>query len=703
MHISNEKFFPRDLSWLSFNYRVLLEAMDESLPLYERIKFLAIYSSNMGEFYRVRVAAIQGLIKYQKNNPSERNDLGPELLLEQIKAEVHRQQEVFGQIFHGNILPNLRNEGIHLLLNPPELEIHQEFVRSHFRNELMPFLHTELLRKNKIMHFLREGALYLCVKLRNRPRNYAKLDIDALAKKSESKRVRYALIQIPSHYFPRFIELPMVNGERYYMFLDDVIRFNLQQIFHGYDVLNCHSIKLNRNADLLIEDEFDGDLVEKVKTSLKKRKVGYPSRFLYDQAMPPSMVKYLRDTFDLKKRELVAGGKYHSYSDFFSFPNPYSPKLEREPMPPLPKSELKLYASMFAAINVKNWLLHFPYHSYDPVLSFLNQAATDPDTTEIFATQYRVASNSQIVTALIRAAQNRKQVNVFVEIKARFDEASNLKFAEAMTNAGVKIVYSIPGLKVHAKVAMVIRNEGEGQKGYAFLSTGNFNEKTATIYTDQGYFTSDNQLIGELKELFKHLTDRNYQPTVFQKLMVAQFGMKEKFLELIQFEIDQFKAGKKAFIQIKLNNLEDPVMIDKLYEASNAGVPIRMLVRGICCLRPGIPGLSENIVVRRIVDQFLEHTRLFIFHHGGEIRTYLGSADWMKRNLNRRIEVAFPVSDAPLKGELLNIFEIQWRDNVKSTELDRDLQNHKTYRVGEPVRSQHEIYRRIQNNRLRAK
>lgn len=701
MHVSNEKFFPRDLSWLSFNYRVLLEATDENLPLYERIKFLAIYSSNMGEFYRVRVAAIQGLIKYQKSNDDQAYDLSPELLLEQIKAEVYRQQEVFGQIFHGNILPGLRNEGINLLLNPPEIEEHQEFVRSYFRNELMPFLHTELLRKNKILHFLREGALYLCIKLRNRPRNYANLDMDALAEKSESKRIRYALIQIPTHYFPRFIELPMVEGKHYYMFLDDVIRFNLQQVFHGYDVLGSHSIKLNRNADLLIEDEFDGDLVEKVKSSLKRRKVGYPSRFLFDRTMPASMLKYLRDTFELKKRELVPGGKYHSYSDFFGFPNPLSPRLEKDPMPPLAKPEFKLYASMFAAINVKNWLLHFPYQSYDPVLSFLNQAATDPQTKKIFATQYRVASNSQIVNALIRAAQNRKEVTVFVEIKARFDEASNLQSAEAMTKAGVKIVYSIPGLKVHAKVAMVMREEEEGEKGYAFLSTGNFNEKTATIYTDQGFFTSDEVIVHELGELFKHLTNWQYQPKPFQKLMVAQFGMKEKFLELIQFEIDQAKAGNEAEICIKLNNLEDPVMISKLYDASQAGVKIRLIIRGICSLRPGMPNYSENITVRRIVDQYLEHTRLFIFHRGGERITYLGSADWMKRNLNRRIEVAFPIVGKGLKKELTNIFEIQWRDNVKATELNYDLQNQPIYRQGEPIRAQWEIYRKIKENRLR--
>ncbi len=698
MTLTKERLYPRDLSWLSFNYRVLLEAKDESLPLYERIKFLAIYSSNMGEFYRVRVAAIQGLIKLQKKESEEPHGMNPELLLEQIKAEVYRQQEVFGQIFHGSILPDLKKEHIHLLLQKPELDTHRKYVETFFEEELMAFLHTELLRKNKILHFLREGALYLCVKLRNRPR--PPKDDQKGKKKPESKRIRYALIQIPSHYFPRFVELPTVDGGHYYMFLDDIIRCNLESIFHGYDVLNCHSIKLNRNADLLIEDEFDGNLVEKVKMSLKKRKVGLPSRFLYDQAMPGSMLNYLKDTFGIKKRELVPGGKYHSYSDFFGFPNPFTPNLERQPTPPISKSDFKLYASMSAAIKMRNWLIHFPYHSYDHVISFLNQAATDPKTQRIFATQYRVASNSQIVNALIRAAQNGKDVTVFVEIKARFDEASNLKSAEEMKKAGVKIVYSIPGLKVHAKVALVLREEGDQEIGYAFLSTGNFNEKTATLYTDQGYFTSDQEVVHELQELFRHLTDREYIPADFQKLLVAQFGMKESFLDLIDFEIEEAKAGRTSEIFIKLNNLEDPVMIDKLYEASNAGVNIRLIIRSICCLRPGLPGLSENITVRRIVDQFLEHSRIITFHHGGQRKVFLGSADWMKRNLNRRIEVAFPLTDEELKNEILELMEIQWNDNVKATQLDHNLQNQTYYRPGEPIRAQFEIYRRIQERSL---
>ncbi|MEL6695430.1 MAG: polyphosphate kinase 1 [Bacteroidota bacterium] len=701
--IPEGKYINRDLSWLSFNYRVLLEASDDSLPIYERLKFLAIYSSNMGEFYRVRVASIQRLLQLSKKiSPDEKEKLkANEALLEAIHKEVFRQQETFGSIFHQQVLPKLAEHNIVLLLDTPSYIAHQEFVRNFFDEEITPYLHPELLRKNKILHFLRDTTLYLAVKLRNRPRNYEQLLPAEKLILAEKKRVRYALIQIPTHYFPRFIELPSIDGVRYYAFLDDVIRYNLERVFHGYDVLSSHSVKLNRNADLMIEDEDNGNLVKKVANSLKKRRVGLPSRFLYDQEMPSVMLKYLRDTFELKKRELVPGGRYHSFFDFFGFPNPQAPELEREPTPPLPVTEFGLYANIFAALQVKSWLLHFPYHSYDHVISFLNQAAVDAQVKEIYATQYRVASHSQVVSALIRAAQNGKKVTVFVEIKARFDEASNLKSAQEMEEAGVKTIYSIPGLKVHAKVAMVLRQEADGtEKGYAFLSTGNFNEKTARIYTDQGYLTSRPEIIRELKELFAHLVNRTYIPKAFQTLLVAQFGMRERFAEMLRFEMQEAQAGRPSGIFIKLNNLEDRKMIDLLYEASQAGVEVRLVVRGICCLRPGVPGLSENITVRRIVDQFLEHSRIFIFHNAGNETYYLGSADWMRRNLNRRIEVAFPIVEPNLQAELKELMNIQWADNVKAVTLNENLENIAIENDQPPIRTQLEIYERVKQGLL---
>lgn len=698
-------FFNRDLSWLSFNYRVLLEAADESLPLYERIKFLAIYSSNNGEFFQVRVASIQSLLKAKKKHPEDfRED--PEHVLERIFTEVHRQQEVFGGIFHGKILPEMARNGIHLVLGEPQHTDHLEFIRRYFDEEIKAYLHPELLRKGKIVHFLRDNALYHAVKLRNRPRDYESLlpaEKQILAKK---KRIRYALIQIPTHYFPRFVELPMVDGEHYYIFLDDIIRCNLGRIFPGYDVMACHSIKLNRNAEINLEDEFGDDVVERMKRSLKKRSIGLPARFLYDQSMQKSMLNYLRETFDLRKRELLPGGSYHSYSHFFGFPNPHSPRLEQASLPPLTHTELAEYDNLFDAIRTKNWLLHFPYHTYDHVIRFLNQAAADPKVKEIYATQYRVASNSAIVQALSRAAQNGVKVNVFVEIKARFDEASNLKSAEDMRSAGVNIIYSQTKLKVHAKVAMVMRQEDTGMKGYAFLSTGNFNEKTARIYTDEGFFTSDRKILGELQRMFGYLAKQkdlgkirdNIPP--FEELLVGYLGMREKFVELIDEEIKNAGLGKPCGIFLKINNLEDTEMITKLYEASNAGVPIRLLVRGICRLKPEVSGQSENIRIIRLVDQFLEHARVFYFENAGQPKMYLGSADWMTRNLSRRIEVVFPLKEAQLRAEVLAIMELQWSDNVKAVKLDRQMKNLKVTNNLPPLRAQHEIYNRIKEGTL---
>ena len=701
----SHRFFNRDLSWLSFNYRVLLEAADQSLPLYERIKFLAIYSSNNGEFFKVRVASIQSLLKAKKKSPEEFS-ADPARLLERIFAEVHRQQQVFGEIFRGQILPELAQNGIHLILGKPHHLDHLEFVRRYFDEEVKAYLHPELLRKGKIIHFLRDNALYHAVKLRNRPRDFENLlpaEKQVMAKK---KRIRYALIQIPTHYFPRFVELPSIDGEHYFMFLDDVIRCNLERIFPGYDVMACHSMKLNRNAEINVEDELGGDVIEKMKRSLKKRRIGVPARFLYDQAMPESMLKYLRDTFDLRKRELLPGGNYHSYSHFFGFPNPQAPRLEREPMPPLTHQALAAYSNLFDAIRARNWLLHFPYHTYDHFIRFLNQAAADPNVEALYTTQYRVASNSAIVQALSRAAQNGKKVTVFVEIKARFDEAINLQSAEDMKNAGVNIIYSMTRLKVHAKVALVLRREESATRGYAFLSTGNFNEKTARIYTDEGFFTSDTEIIDELREMFKllenqeELEQRSLPLPTFRRLMVGYLGMRERFVALLDREIAHARAGRKSGIFVKVNNLEDSQMIEKLYEASQAGVPIRLLVRGICRLKPGVPGLSDHIRVIRLVDQFLEHARVFLFENDQQPEMFLGSADWMTRNLSRRIEVIFPLEDPELVAEVRAILELQWHDNVKAVELDANM-NNQPIENGQPaLRAQHEIYRRIQEGRL---
>lgn len=680
-----------------------MEARAESLPLYERIKFLAIYSSNLDEFYRVRVASIRSLLKVKKKSIKEMG-LDPQTILDQINSEVERQQEEFGMIFREKILPELHSHGIHLLRDMPDHPQHREYIDHLFREEILPYLHPELLAKNKILHFLRDKALYLVIKMRRRT---DKGEEDANFVKR--KRPKYALVQIPTHYFPRFVRLPSPQDkEHYVMFLDDIIRFHLDILFPGYLVEGAFSVKLSRDADLLIEDEFRGDLVNRIQRSLNKRQVGAPARFLYDKSLPKSAIKYLRDTFNLGKKDLVAGGRYHNFFDFFSFPNPLSPALEGSSLPPLKPRALMEGVSIFEEIAKEDIILHFPYHSYDPVLRFFNEAAIDPAVTEIRTTQYRVASDSAIVNALISAARNSKKVTVFVEIKARFDEASNLKSAEGMKAAGVEVIYSMPDIKVHAKVAQVIRQEGESAQRYAFLSTGNFNEKTARIYADHGFFTHDPTLTQELDILFDRLKANQIapagqeEPGIFHHLLVARFNLRSQLNAMIQQEIEQAKAGQPAYLIVKINNLEDQQMINKLYEASQAGVVIDLIIRGICCLVPGVQGVSENIRITRIVGTFLEHARVYLFYQNGNHAMYLGSADWMDRNLNRRIEVVFPVKHPDHKAEIMEILRLQLEDNTQGVTIDTQLNNvPKTAPAeGGPVNAQMDTYKKLEDGTL---
>ncbi len=704
------RYFNRDLSWLSFNFRVLLEARDRNLPLYERLKFMAIYSSNLDEFFRVRVASIQSVLII-KQKKLKKLGLEPDTVLDAIYQEVNRQQEIFGEIFRKEILPDLERHGI-ILLRTPLKELSQlDHIRDMFFEQILPFLHVELLMKNKILHFLRDQALYLVVKLRKKkPENLT----DDSASKS---KMRYALIQIPTHYFSRFVQLPQIDGKHYIMFLDDVIRFNLDIVFPGYIVEASHSIKLSRNADLLIEDEFNGDLVAKIRKSLLKRRVGAPARFLYDKSMPKGMIKYLLATFSLdstdsnlpehfvrsfrlNKSEMIAGGRYHNFMDFFSFPNPLSPQLELPPFRQLNYDPFDEETSIFQAIQERDHMLHFPYQSYEYVLRFLNEAALDPYVEEIYTTQYRVASDSAIVNTLINAARNNKRVTVFVEIKARFDEATNLETAEEMKQAGVKVIFSLPGLKVHAKVALVMRREQDQVRRYAFLSTGNFNEKTARIYADHGLFTSDDTITSELRQVFQYLEDET-PPDPFQQLLVAQFTLRQQFEAFIDREIQHVKAGKPGYILIKINNFEDKQMIDKMYEASNAGVKVDLIVRSICCIRPGMENTSENITIRRIVGRFLEHARIFVFYNSGAYNMYLGSSDWMERNLKRRIEVVFPLKDASLKSEIMHILKLQLTDNIKAVTLNQDINNIPVpYDDQNPVCAQEDTYKLIELGKL---
>ncbi|PKQ68661.1 polyphosphate kinase 1 [Labilibaculum manganireducens] len=658
------QFLNRDLSWLSFNKRVLQEASNTRLPLYERIKFLAIYSSNLDEFYRVRL----GTYKRFTELPAEDKDIlreNPDAILKNINAEVDRQQNEFGNIFTQEIIPALEEEDIILIRDQSLCEEHHQFVKDFFLDNLLPHVQPILLLKKQIQPFLQNNVIYIAVKL------FKKRKKEEEEGTPKSRRSRYAIIKVPSHRFPRFIELPDRDGKHFIMFLDDIIKLRMKLLFPGYKIDSSYSFKLSRDADLLIEDEYSGDLIKMIENSLKKRETGSPSRFLYDASIPKDFLKFLKDSFNLQNNDMVKGARYHNFQDFFGFPNPKYPELEPESFHPLKVDDLQGNKSVFKTIRLKDQILHFPYQSYEYVIRFLNEAAVDPKVVEIKATQYRVADNSAVVNALINAALNGKKVTVFVEVKARFDEEANLRSANEMRKAGVKIIDSIPGLKVHAKLALVLR-KGD-KKDYAFLSTGNFNEKTAKIYSDHGLLTSNEVIITELKQLFDYLENQT-EGYEFRKLLVGRFNLRRSLIELIDQEIQNVKKGHKGYIILKMNGLQERDMITKLYEASENGVKIDLIIRGICCLKPN-KTYAKNIRIIRIVDQFLEHGRIFYFHNLGEELLYLSSADWMNRNLHRRIECAFPIQDKKIKKELIDILNIQLNDNVSARILDGKLNN----------------------------
>ncbi|HJS56347.1 MAG TPA: polyphosphate kinase 1, partial [Chitinophagaceae bacterium] len=510
---------------------------------------------------------------------------------------------------------------------------------------------------------------------------------------------RYALLNIPSDQLPRFFELPAIGDKYYILFLDDVIRENLTEVFPGYKIHGAYCVKLTRDAELNLVDEFSGDIAEKIEKQLTKRDIGSATRFLFDGRMQAETREFVKKYFSLPANEMVEGGRYHNLKDMGGLPNPTGKKLTYEPWPPVLHPGFNTNRSIFKTIAEDERLLHLPYHSYNYILRFFNEAAIDPQVKEIYVTLYRVAANSHIVNALISAARNGKKVTVFVELKARFDEANNLKWSKKMKAAGVRIINSIPGLKVHAKIALVRRFEEGNMNHYSLLATGNFNETTGRFYTDHVFFSSNKEFSEELQQLFFYLQSR-LQPGEFGKigikhLLVSQFNMIKRFNKMIDREIRNAMDGKPAHIIIKVNNLQEREMVEKLYEASGAGVKIELIVRSICCVAPGVTGQSENITIRRIVDRYLEHARVFMFHNNGEPEFYMGSADWMSRNLHSRIEVIFPVYDEKLKKEINDILQFQLKDTRKAVLFRADLSNEKIPSGNGSIAAQEATYRYV--------
>lgn len=685
---NSHKYFKRDISWLSFNYRVLLEAEDETLPIYERIKFLSIYSSNLEEFYEIRVAEHRGVI--MKKNFTEESGAEAEETLAEITEEVNRQQREYYRIF-SKVLQELNRQDIYLYQDSRPEPFHEEFVHNFFNEEVFPFLSPVMIQAGDIRTFIRDRRLYLVIRMVKKSKRMAEPDY--------VPDYYYALMKIPYAKVPRFIELPTHEGKHYIMFIDDIIRANLSSIFPGYVVESCYSIKISRDADIYLDDEKGGNIVENIRKKVKKRKIGALSRFMYDSNMPDDFLAFICSAFGITTDDLVLGGRYNNLQDLIKLPNPKGKELEQQVPPPMRVPFLDEMGSVFRAVKKRDILLHFPYQSFDYLIRFLMEAAFDPKVDEIKITQYRVAENSAVINTLISAAQNGKKVTVFVELKARFDEENNMSTAEQMEQAGIRIIYSIPGLKVHAKVAVILRKDTEDgckRRDFAYLSTGNFNEKTARIYSDMALLTSNAELITDINKVFAVLEGKLAGPT-FRHLLVARFNMVPELTRMIHREIEHVKAGRKGRIVLKMNGLHDQNMINELYNASENGVEIDLIVRGICCLVPNRP-FSANIRVTRIVDMFLEHSRIWYFYNDGEEDLFLTSADWMRRNLNRRIETAFPILNAEIKQCIIDILKIQLQDNVKACLIDEHLHNN-FKRDDNPVkvRAQLAIYEYLKN------
>ena len=685
---NSHKYFKRDISWLSFNYRVLLEAEDETLPIYERIKFLSIYSSNLEEFYEIRVAEHRGVI--MKKNFTEESGAEAEETLAEITEEVNRQQREYYRIF-SKVLQELNRQDIYLYQDSRPEPFHEEFVHNFFNEEVFPFLSPVMIQAGDIRTFIRDRRLYLVIRMVKKSKRMAEPDY--------VPDYYYALMKIPYAKVPRFIELPTHEGKHYIMFIDDIIRANLSSIFPGYVVESCYSIKISRDADIYLDDEKGGNIVENIRKKVKKRKIGALSRFMYDSNMPDDFLAFICNAFGITTDDLVLGGRYNNLQDLIKLPNPRGKELEQQVPSPMRVPFLDEMGSVFRAVKKRDILLHFPYQSFDYLIRFLMEAAFDPKVDEIKITQYRVAENSAVINTLISAAQNGKKVTVFVELKARFDEENNMSTAERMEQAGIRIIYSIPGLKVHAKVAVILRKDTEDgckRRDFAYLSTGNFNEKTARIYSDMALLTSNAELITDINKVFAVLEGKLAGPT-FRHLLVARFNMVPELTRMIHREIEHVKAGRKGRIVLKMNGLHDQNMINELYNASENGVEIDLIVRGICCLVPNRP-FSANIKVTRIVDMFLEHSRIWYFYNDGKEELFLTSADWMRRNLNRRIETAFPILNAEIKRNIIDILNIQLQDNVKACLIDEHLHNN-FKRDGNPVkvRAQLAVYEYLKN------
>jgi polyphosphate kinase len=692
-HSPVNRYIDREKSWLTFNARVLQEAADENVPLLDRLRFLGIFSNNLDEFFRVRYAAIRRLKQEGETGEKILGGITAQELLKEITEIVIEQQSESLRIL-SIIEKELQKENI-FIINEKEITKEQEiFIKDFFIQRVSPELVTIILNDLDEFPLLKDTSGYLAVKLVMKPKRHA-----AEEGVVNEREVRYAVIEIPKT-INRFVVLPSNNESQYIIMLDDVIRHNLHSIFNifEYESISAHMIKITRDAQLEIDSDQSKSLMEKISKSVLERRVGEPVRFVYDQSIDKDTLEFFLKRMEIDAADsLIPGGRYHNRRDYIDFPNLGRFDLLYKKNVPLPVNGLSLEGSMLQKIAKKDYLLYAPYQSFSYVIKFLREAALDPKVFSIKITLYRLAKNSQIVSSLINAAKNGKKVTVQIELQARFDEASNISYAEQMQTEGINLIFGVKGLKVHSKICVVERLEEGKVKRYGFISTGNFNESTAKVYTDVTLFTSHSAIMKEVNKVFDFF-DVNYRLHRYKHLFVSPHNTRSKFYKLIDREILNAIAGKEAFIKLKMNSLTDFKMIDKLYEASREGVKIQLVIRGICSLIPGVPGMSENIEAISIVDNYLEHARVYIFGNAGDPEVFISSADFMTRNLDSRVEVTCPIYDPEIKQELIDTFEIGWKGNVKARLHSETLENKYRKRPDEKVfRAQLETYNYYRN------
>ncbi|ELY5144571.1 polyphosphate kinase 1 [Vibrio vulnificus] len=681
--MSADKFYiEKELSWLSFNERVLQEAADKTVPLIERIRFLGIFSNNLDEFYKVRFSDVKRRILINREQGG--NDISKHLL-SKMQSKALKLNERFDELYN-ELIRDMARRHI-FLVNESQLdEAQQKWIVKYFQKEVLPHI-TPLMLTDEIdvLQFLKDEYAYIAVELK------------------QQEQAKYALLEIPTDHLPRFIMVPEQKGKRKktIILLDNIIRFCLNDIFRGffdYDELNGYAMKMTRDAEYDLRHEVEYSLLEQMSEGLSQRLTALPVRFVYERDMPEDMLKYLCYKLKISHYDsLIPGGRYHNFKDFIAFPNVGRDYLENKPLPPLACADFEGYANAFDAIRNQDILLHYPYHSFEHITELVRQASFDPKVVSIKINVYRVAKNSRLMNSLIDAVHNGKRVTVVVELQARFDEEANIEWSKLLTDAGVHVIFGVPGMKIHAKLLLITRREEQGFVRYAHIGTGNFHERTARIYTDFSLLTADQELAAEVRGVFSYIMNP-FRPIKFRHLIVSPRNSRSQLYRLLDREIHNAQAGKKASITLKVNNLVDKGLISKLYAASSAGVKIRMIIRGMCSLVPGLEGISENIEIISIIDRFLEHPRALVVHNDGDPQVFISSADWMERNIDNRIEVMSPVRDARIKQRIIDILSIQFTDTVKARRIDKEMSNNYVERGNrKKIRSQIAIYDYLKN------